>query len=867
MLWRRKREQDLERELRDHLDLESEELHDAYAARRALGNLGLIKEDTRAMWGFSWLDRIAQDARYAIRGLYKSPAFALTAVLSLALGIGANTAIFTVVDGVLLKPLPFPQPDRLVQVWESKPAAGYFRNVVNGLNFLDWRERTQSFTDMAAISQVPSDLTGVGEPVVLSNEAVSPQFFSILGVAPALGRTFTAEEGQPGRDATVILSYRLWQSRFGGDGAAVGRKILLNGNPATIIGVMPPGFGLPKQDPDIWLPLPVFRSPLWGRGRNLTVIARLRPGVTLTQAQDDLHAVAAQSARERSGFDEGWSAYAAPMLEDATGTVRLPLLVLMAAVGLVLLIACANVANLLLMRSAARAREIAVRVALGAGKRRLLQQLLCESLALALAACAAGLAIAYGGVRALLAIASRQVQLPPAQLPRLDSIHVDGTVILFAIALSVVTAAVFGLAPALQLSRPGPQQALRRVLQEGAIRTASKGFWRQSLVVAEIALSMVVLIGAGLMLRSFHRLISVNPGFETHRILTMDVFTSPGKYLDPSKRADFFMRALDEIRSVPGVRSAGSVLLLPLEARESRSCFARENEPSPTPSHSSDAQFQVISPGYFQAMGTPLLAGRHFDARDRVGSPSVIMVNQTFARRFFHDEDPIGQKLNVCWDLNFHNPAAIVGVVADARQSELQAAPFPAIFIDNLQAPVFPLTLVVRGDGDPLLLARSVQTATRRLDPDLAFTHVQTMEQVLSNSVGQPRLQLALLLVFGGIAGLLTIVGVYGVVAYSAAQRTREIAIRVALGARPREVRRLVLREGAIMAAAGVSIGLVGALGLTRVMRSLLFETTPSDPVTITIAAVVMLLLALAATLIPANRASRIDPMTALKYE
>ncbi|HEY7337044.1 MAG TPA: ABC transporter permease [Bryobacteraceae bacterium] len=858
MFGRKRRERDLDRELRDHLELEAEELHDCNAARRALGNLGLIKEDTRAMWRFSWLDRIVQDARYAVRGLRKSPAFALTAVLSLALGIGANTAIFTVVDGVLLKPLPFPEPDRLVQVWESKPAAGYFRNVVNGLNFLDWRERSHSFTDVAAISQIPSDLTGVGEPVVLSNEAVSPQFFSILGIAPALGRTFTAEEGQPGRDATAILSYRLWQSRFGGDRAAVGRKILLNGNPATIIGVMPPGFGLPKQDPDIWLPLPIFRSPIWGRGRNLTVIARLKPGVSLTQAQDDLHAVAAQSARERPAFDEGWSADAAPMLADATGSVRLPLLVLLAAVGLVLLIACANVANLLLMRSATRSREIAVRVALGAGKRRLMQQLLSESLALSLIACGLGLAIAYGGVKALLAIASRQ-----AQLPRIDSIHVDGSVILFAFALSVVTAAVFGLVPALQVGRLGPQEAL----QQGAIRTAAKSFWRQSLVIAEIALSMILLVGAGLMLRSFHRLVSVNPGFETQRILTMDVFAPPGKYLDATKRAEFFMRALDEVRSVPGVRAAGSVLLLPLEGRESRSCFARENEPPPAPSHSPDAQFQVVSPGYFQTMGTALLAGRHFDARDRVGAPSVIMVNRTFVRRFFPNENPIGQKLNVCWDLNFHNPAVIVGVAADARQTELQTAPEPTIFIDNLQAPVLPLSLVVRADGDPLLLARSVQTAARRLNPDLAFAHVQTMERVFSDSVGQSRLQLVLLLVFGGIAGLLTIVGIYGVVAYSAAQRTREIAIRVALGARPAEVRRMVLREGLIMAAAGVAIGVAGALGLTRVLRSLLFETTPSDPATIAASAITVVLLGLIATLIPANRASGIDPMKALKYE
>jgi predicted permease len=858
MFWRRKREQDLDRELRDHLQMESEEQQDAYAARRALGNTALIKENVREAWGWMWLDRLWQDARYAVRGLRKNPAFALTAALSLALGVGANTAIFTVVDAVLLKPLPLPQPERLVQLWETRPDKGYFRNVVNGFNFLDWRERTHSFEDMAAVSVFPANLTGLGDPVAFAGVAVSPQYFSILGVSPALGRAFTEEEGRPGHDNSAILSFGVWQSRFGGDRAVLGRKITLDGSPATIVGVMPRGFALPESTPDIWMPLPIDRSPNWQGGRSLTVVARLRPNVAMRQAEDDLKSAAAQLARERPDYDAGWSAEVAPMLQDATRNVRLPLLVLFAAVGLVLLIACANVANLLLMRSSGRSREIAVRAALGAGRRRLLQQLLAESLVLALMASAAGCAAAYWGVKALLAIIPAQ-----NRIPRMEAIHIDGSVLLFALALSFVTAAVFGLIPALHVSQVHPHEALR----QGALRATSKSSLRQGLVVAEIALSLILLTGAGLMLRSFHRLISVDPGFETQRILTLKMFASPAKYAQPRTRAGYFARVLDEIRAVAGVREAGSVQWLPLQENDSGSCFDLAEQGPPTPSVSPDANILVVSPGYFQTMATPLRAGRHFDARDTFDSPSVIMVNQEFVRRFLPDRDAVGQKLNVCWGREFRNPAEIVGIVADARQDDLQTPPRATIFVHNLQSPMFFAQIAIRASGDPLQIARSVQAAIHRIDPDQAITHVETMEQVFSESVAQPRLQLVLLGIFGGVAGLLAAIGIYGVAAYSAAQRTREIGIRMALGARPGDVRRLVLREGLVLGAAGVGAGLAGALGLTRVLKSLLFEITPTDPPTLALAVIAVLVLALVATLIPARRASRIDPMATLRCE
>jgi predicted permease len=863
--WRRKdREEDLERELRSDLELEAAEQREKglspeearYAAQRAFGSVTLIKEDTRTMWRWTLAEQFAQDLRYALRQLRKSPGFTLTAVLSLALGIGANTAIFTVVNGVLLQPLPFPEPDSLVQIWETKPSQGYFRNVVNGLNFLDWRERTRSFDGIAAVDGGTTNLTGLGDPVALPGMGVSPNFFSILGVSPGLGRSFVPEDGLPGHEQVAVLSFGLWQSRFGGDPGVIGRRILVDGEPNTVIGVMPRGFMLPKLNADIWRPLRIVRSKEWEGGRFLEVIARLKPGVALEQAQQDLRTVARQSAMERPESDQGWSAEAVPMLADATENVRLPLLVLFAAVGLVLLIGCANVANLLLMRAAGRRREVAIRTALGAGRRRLLQQLLSESLILALIACVAGLASGYGGVKALLAMIPRE-----RQLPRMEAIHMDGWVLLFAIGISIVSTVIFGLVPSMQISHVVPHAAL----QTGAIRTAPKSLLRQALVVAEVALSLVLLIGAALMLRSFHRLVSVNPGFETHQVLTMQMFTSPAKYLDNRKRAEYFTRMLEQIRGVPGVEAAGSVHFLPLEERESGSCFGRGDEPPPIPSRAKDANFLVVSPGYFQAMGTPLVSGRMFEMRDGFGTRSVVMVNQAFARRFLADRNPIGQSLNLCWTVD--NPAEIVGVIADARQIELQTAPQPTIFVNNLQAPMYFAQLVVRTRGDPGLMTRAVEAAIHRVDPDQPVTHVETMDQVLSDSVAQPRFELVLLMAFGGIAGLLAVIGIYGVVAYSVAQRTREIGIRVAVGAQRADVRRMVLLEGAVLAVSGISIGLMGALALTRVLRTLLFETAPTDPATLALVAVTILFVVLLATLIPAQRAADVNPTTALRYE
>ena len=556
-------------------------------------------------------------------------------------------------------------------------------------------------------------------------------------------------------------------------------------------------------------------------------------------------------------MDKDWSAAVVPFLDDVTENVRLPLLVLLGAVGLVLLIACANVANLLLMRANGRTREIALRAALGAGRWRILQQLLSESLLLALAGWAGGLAVGYGGLRGLLSLVPESVALP-----RMETIHLDSSVFLFALGISLATAILFGLAPAIQISRPRLQTAL----QQGSQRTGVGGsrIFRQAFVVAEIALALLLLVGAGLLMRSFARLVSVNPGFEPQHLLTMSMFTSPAKYLDKQKRSQYLERVLDEVRTVPGVEAAGSIHFLPLTGTVSGSCFAPAPGPQPDTS-SPGSDFLVISPGYFRTMGTPMLSGRDFAASDRLGTPGVTVVNHAFVQRFFPHENPVGKKLNVCWTVS--NPVEIVGVVADARQTKLQKEPQPTIFLANAQAPMYFEHLVVRTRHDPQRIAHAVEAALHRVDPDQAVSDVETMDTVFTDSVARPRFQMALLLIFAGIAVLLATIGVYGVVSYSVSQRTQEIGIRVALGARSADVLRLVLREGLLLGGLGVAVGLATAVVSTRLLRTLLFEVTPTDPATLGAVAGLILVVAVGAALWPARRAARVDPTVALRYE
>jgi predicted permease len=826
-------------------------------AQKRFGNTTLLKEDTRAVDLIAWIEECARDFRYALRVLRGSPGFTAVAVLTLALGIGTNSAIFSVVDAILLRPLPYPEPGRLVRVWESSAKFDRPRNAVNPFNFLDWREHSQSFESMAAISGLMTNLSSHGQPIAVQGMQVSPEFFSTLRVPPLLGRTFTAEEGVAGHDQVVILSSELWQRQYGANPNIIGGKIDVDAVPHTVVGVMPRGFSFPKIKSEVWTPLALARTEDWKSGRYLTVVARLKPGVSLSQARQDMLRVAGFTAQARPDNNKNWSAGVFPMLEDATEDIRRPLWVLLASVGFLLLIACANVANLLLMRGTGRLRELAVRSALGAARSRIVRQLLVESLLLSLAGMAAGLLFAQLGLHGLLALLPEN-----APLPRSEPIRIDARVLLFTFLASLFTAVVFGLVPALRLSRVDLLKALKRGTLRGGVGHQSL---RRCFVVAEVALALLLSVGAGLLLRSFARLISVDPGFSAAHLLTMHIWTSPARYHDNLKRSQYVDHILAEIRNTPGVEAAGSTHFLPLTEKTSGSCFSPADQPAPSPADSPSAQFLIISAGYFQAMGTSIRTGRDFLDRDSFNSPPVAIVNQAFVERFYSGQNVLGKQLRVCWTLE--KPVEIVGVVASARQAQLQDAPEPTIFLCNSQAPMYFATLVVRAAGDPRQIARSAEAAVHRVDPDQAVSDMQTMETVLSDSVSSPRFQAVLLLVFAGLAVALAMIGVYGIVSYSVSQRTNEMGIRVALGARSADVVYLVLREALTLAAIALLLGLAGSLALSRILESLLFEVTPTDPITLLAACFLVLAVSALAAVLPARRAMRIDPLVALRYE
>jgi len=871
-LRRGKVEQELAEEIREHLGEKIEELVEAgvpreeaeHAARREFGNVQMANEDGRGVWRWMAIENLIADLRYGLRQMRANPGFTAVAVLTLALGIGANTAIFSVVNAILLRPLPYPEPERLVRVWESSRrqesprVAGADRNVVNPYNFLDWRDYSHSFESMAAISGLTTNLSTQGEPVAVQGMQVTPEFFTVLRVAPLLGRAFAAADGVRGQDGSVILSYGLWKRQFGADAGIVGRKIQVDGVPCEVIGVMPQGFSFPKIQAEVWTPMVLERTDDFKRGRYLGVVARLKPGVTLEQARQDMLRVANYTQQARPDMDKNWSATVFPMLEDATEKIRRPLWVLLAAVGFLLLIACANVANLLLMRGTGRLREMAVRAALGAARSRIVQQLLIESALLALAGMGAGLLFAHYGLTGLLALIPAN-----APLPRNEPIAIDGSVLLFTLLASLLTAVLFGLAPALRVSRVDLQYALKQGSARGGV--GGHRMLRRCFVVAEVALALVLCVGAGLMLRSFARLISVDPGFQREHLLTMHVWTSPARYSDNLKRSQYFTRMLAAIRSTPGVEAAGSTHFLPLTDKISGSCFAPDDGPQPIPSESPGAQFLIVSRDYFRTIETPLRMGRDFKERDAYGAAPVAVVNQAFVDKFYAGQNVLGKTLWVCWTLK--KPAEIVGVVSNARQAQMQDAPEPTIFLSNAQAPMYFATLVVRASGDPQLLARSAEAAIHSVDPDQAVSDVRTMDAVFSDSVSSPRMQAVLLLLFAGLAITLAMIGVYGVISYAVSERTNEIGIRVALGAGRRNVFGLVLREGLVLTAIALGAGLAGALALSRVLQALLFEVKPTDPITLAAVCGVVVAVSILAATLPARRAMKVDPLVALRYE
>lgn len=797
-----------------------------------------------------------QDFRYGLRMLWKSPAFTLVAVLALALGIGANTSIFSVVNAVLLRPLPFAKPDRLVMVWEHSPRTGK-TNVANPINFLEWRARNHSFERIAALVQVPFNLSGDGEPEQVQGMLVSDGYFEILGAQAMLGRTFTPEEDGRGHDRVVILSQGLWQRRYGSDPKILGRAITVNNGTLTVVGVMPSGFRFPDTKAELWSPMAIDRAPAMRTGRYLWTVARLKPGASIGSAQADMDVIAKELERERPDFDAKWGITVVSLREQAVGEVRPALLILLGSVGFVLLIACANVANLMLIRAGARGREIAIRASLGAARWRIVRQLLVESLTLAAAGGTLGLMIAVWLTDALVAAMPESISIY-----NVTAVSLDRNVLLFTLALSVLTGVLFGVAPALGASRVDLHDALK----EGARGSGGgRSGLRSALVVVEVALSVVLLIGAGLLIRSFLRLAAVSPGFEPEKTLTMRMTLFGSAYRTDQKVVDFTQQILERVRRLPQVRAAGTIHFLPLSGLLSATGFWVDGRPTPQHGDEPVAVTLVITPGYFSAMGVPLIRGRTFTERDRDGAPLTVIVNQALARKYFPNENPVGRRLFIQWGRK--TPYEIVGVVGDVRHRGLEREPEPTLFLSDFQEPNGLVSLVVRTAGDPMQVAATIEKEIHSVDPVLPISEVRTMDYYLSSSVSKPRFNTLLLGSFAGLALLLAAIGIFGVISYSVAQRTHEIGIRVALGASGGSVVSMVLRQGLFLTLAGVALGLAGAFALTRLLATLLFGVTATDPITFAAVAVVLGAVALVSSYIPARRATKVDPTVALRYE
>ncbi len=796
-----------------------------------------------------------QDLRYGSRMLVKKPGFTLIAVVTLALGIGANTAIFSVVNAVLLRPLPFNEPERLVKVWETRYQLGRARNVVSPADFFDWRARNKVFEHMAAYDTGDYSLTGGGEPERLRLSRVSPDLFPLLRQQPILGRAFTQEEETNGKDLVVILSHGFWERRFGRDPSIIGKTITLSGFNYVVVGVMPPGFGFPDSKVELWAPYAPSENERANRGGHyLDVLARLKPGVTLEQARADMSSIASDLEKQHQ-VNTGHGTNLFSLYEETVGDVRRALLVMLAAVGFVLLIACANVANLSLARGAARHREVAIRTAMGATRRRVIRQFLTESLLLSLIGGLLGLLLALWGIDLLL-------KINPDNIPRAREIRPDYLVLAFTFGISFITGIIFGLAPALQISR----QDLNETLKESGRGTAGslrRNRLRAVFVVSEVALSLVLLIGAGLMIKSFIRLSRVDLGFNPDNLLAVTISLSGSKYRDGQPRVSYFDQVRRNIAALPGVQSVGMVLGLPLAGRLGSRYFGVEGRPPQPPGQGYNANINVISPDYFRTMGIRFIRGRDFSERDVTGQPQVVIVNEELARRFFPNEDPMEKRIvlsgNSLW--------TVVGVVGDVRNQGMEKEARAEMFFPHAQAPFNFSTIVARTNDDPLKLVPAARNVARSLDKDQPLYDIATVEQVVSNAVVSQRFNVILLGIFASVALILAGVGLYGVMSYSVSQRTNEIGVRMALGARAGDVLGLVLRQGMSLALAGVALGLGASFALTRLMAKLLFGVSATDPMTFVMIALLLSGVALVACYLPARRATKVDPMVALRFE
>jgi putative ABC transport system permease protein len=812
-----------------------------------------------------------QNMRLGLRTLRKKPGFAAVTVLTLALGIGANTVIFSVINAVAFRPLPYTDPDRLVMVWNNFHGLGMTQVVVSALEFGDYKQRNKVFEQIAAYGQQSFGLRVGKEPEQVWGASVSANLFSLLGVTPQLGRTFLAEEEQSGRDQGVIISHDLWQRRFNSDPQVVGKTLWLDGKTVTVVGVMPTTVRFPSTDIQVWRPLAFQAEELSERqrgSRGLRVIGRLRPGATLNDAQTDMQTVARQLVEEHPQqytSNMGFAVTVLPLYEYVVGDVREALLVLWGAVGFVLLIGCANVANLLLARAATRQKEIAIRTALGASRGRVVGQLLTESMLLALVGGVAGSLLALWGVDAVVSL------VPAGTLPRLDELSVDARVLGFTLVVSLMTGLLFGLAPALRASRTELTEALKEG-SRGATESLRRNRLRSLLVVTEIAMALVLLIGAGLLIRGFARLVSIPTGFNPDDALTMRIALPMSKYQERQQQADFFRRLIERVGALPGVEATGVVTSLPLSGWRNDWSISLEGirgmEGLPTDTLP-QANYFAVNSDYFRAMGIPLLGGRTFSDEDNDGPP-VVVINQTLARRFWPNENPIGKRLKTGGQQSPYPWRTIVGVVGDVRQTGLETDVMPEIFVpyrDVRKALMNAMFLVVRAGARPTSLVAAVRAAVAELDPDQAVSSIRTLEERVALSVAERRFNMLLLGVFAALALVLAGVGIYSVMAYSVTERTHEIGVRMALGAQASDVLKLVVRQGMVLALIGVTIGLGAALALTRLMSSLLFEVSATDPATFVLMALLLAVVALLACWVPARRATRVDPMVALRYE
>jgi predicted permease len=817
------------------------------------------------------MEFIWQDIKYGSRMLLKSPGFTLVAILTLALGIGANTAIFSVVNFVLLRPLGYANPDQLVMIWERNVKKGWSESPTSSGNFADFKNSVKSL-DLAAFTDTNFNLTGGDQPERVAGLRVSANLFSILGVSPIRGRYFSPDEDKPGAGHVLILSYGLWQRSFGANPNLINQTVQLNGQSYTVVGVMPPDFKFPPSfsanvasseetvtNADVWVPLTTDDVPLVREIRNLKMIGRLRPGVSPQQAQSETNAIASRLDKEYPDVNAGLESHVIPLQEQVTGDIRLALLVLMAAVALVLLIACANVANLLLAKATSRQKEIAIRTAIGATRIRLLRQLLTESMLLGLLGGALGLVFAIVGAKTLVTFVS-------SNIPRLKDFSFDAKILIFTLLISLITSLIFGLAPAIDASKPNLNEALKEG-GRGSGAGAGRNRIRNALVIAEVALAVVLVTASGLMFRSFMHLQSVNPGFNPQNLITLEVELPEAKYHADQQQIAFQQQLLQRVASIPGVQSAGTVDNLPFSGNSFNSSFMIEGRPIPAVTERPRAFYRVVSPNYFSAMGIPFRRGDQFNERETAEQPGVAIVNDTAARKYWPGEDPIGKKIKRGRPESKNPWLTIVGITGSASQLSLREESQPEIYVPYLQNTSRNFTLVARTTSDPRSVAAAVRKEVWATDKDLPVSSMKLMEELISNSTAQPRFYVILLSVFAALALILAAVGVYGVMAYAVTLRTRDIGIRMALGARPADIFKHILGQALILSLIGLAIGLVLAIASTRIMSTLLFGISTADPLTLGATAVTLLAVALVASYLPARRATKVDPMVALRYE